>query len=167
MSTALETHVLQLVGEKRPASILALGPGADVPFRGYLRAHPQCRLEHLAREALPAALEGLGRFEFGYVARTLEHMPPEAAEKVLSRMRDLHAKRLCVVLPVEGAAGRRGRSWSHEELIARGLTLLARYEEAGEPLHLYGFDVATYKRTPDWLNPRHWAHPELWDRYRW
>ncbi|WP_290652932.1 DUF6231 family protein [Aquisalimonas sp.] len=32
---------------------------------------------------------------------------------------------------------------------------------------LYGFDVGTYKTTPDWLNPRYWANPELWGKYRW
>ncbi|MDD3447840.1 MAG: DUF6231 family protein [Gammaproteobacteria bacterium] len=34
-------------------------------------------------------------------------------------------------------------------------------------VHLYGFDIATYKVTPDWLNSRYWANPELWDRYWW
>jgi hypothetical protein len=29
------------------------------------------------------------------------------------------------------------------------------------------FDVGSYKATPDWLNARHWANPQLWDKYRW
>ncbi|KTG17767.1 hypothetical protein AUR63_06500 [Guyparkeria sp. XI15] len=32
---------------------------------------------------------------------------------------------------------------------------------------VYQFDIETYKDTPDWLNPRNWANPELWDKYRW
>ncbi|MBN2872050.1 MAG: hypothetical protein JXJ30_03970 [Halothiobacillaceae bacterium] len=32
---------------------------------------------------------------------------------------------------------------------------------------VYLFDIDTYKDTPDWLNARHWAHPELWGKYRW
>ncbi|WP_404840873.1 DUF6231 family protein [Alkalilimnicola ehrlichii] len=27
--------------------------------------------------------------------------------------------------------------------------------------------MATYKTTPDWLNSRNWAHPELFDKFRW
>ncbi|MFW6041456.1 MAG: DUF6231 family protein [Guyparkeria sp.] len=32
---------------------------------------------------------------------------------------------------------------------------------------VYQFDIHDYKQTPDWLNPRNWANPELWDKYRW
>lgn len=31
----------------------------------------------------------------------------------------------------------------------------------------YSFDLDCYKKTPDWFNSDHWAHPELWDQYRW
>ena len=31
----------------------------------------------------------------------------------------------------------------------------------------YLFDIKTYKPVPDWLNPRFWANPENWDKYRW
>lgn len=31
----------------------------------------------------------------------------------------------------------------------------------------YAFNIRDYKPTPDWLNPRAWANPELWDKYRW
>ena len=29
------------------------------------------------------------------------------------------------------------------------------------------FNIQDYKVSPDWLSARHWAHPELWDIYRW
>jgi hypothetical protein len=29
------------------------------------------------------------------------------------------------------------------------------------------FDMGCYKATPDWLNARHWANPQLWDKHRW
>ncbi|TKA91199.1 hypothetical protein FAZ79_01265 [Guyparkeria sp. SB14A] len=32
---------------------------------------------------------------------------------------------------------------------------------------VYLFDIKTYKHTPDWLNARNWANPELWGKYRW
>ncbi|MFO7808749.1 DUF6231 family protein [Guyparkeria sp.] len=48
-----------------------------------------------------------------------------------------------------------------QQLVSLGFTRQA----ADEPIYL--FDIETYKRTPDWLNARHWANPELWGKYRW
>ncbi|MBA56033.1 MAG: hypothetical protein CMK89_16400 [Pseudomonadales bacterium] len=31
----------------------------------------------------------------------------------------------------------------------------------------YLFDLKTYKPVPDWLNPKFWANPQNWDKYRW
>lgn len=49
-----------------------------------------------------------------------------------------------------------------------------------EPLRTLGFSlkktatdwamlyhIGEYKPVPDWLNPRHWAHPERWNKSRW
>jgi len=48
-----------------------------------------------------------------------------------------------------------------QQMVSLGFT---RYR-ADEPIYL--FDIETYKRTPDWLNARHWANPELWGKFRW
>ncbi len=47
------------------------------------------------------------------------------------------------------------------KMIALGYRALDRDEP------VYQFDIHDYKQTPDWLNPRNWANPELWDKYRW
>lgn len=31
----------------------------------------------------------------------------------------------------------------------------------------YLFDLKTYKPAPDWLNPRFWANPQNWNKFRW
>ncbi|MGC8698509.1 MAG: DUF6231 family protein, partial [Halothiobacillus sp.] len=38
---------------------------------------------------------------------------------------------------------------------------------AGEAPWALVFDMGSYKATPDWLNARHWANPQLWDKHRW
>jgi len=48
-----------------------------------------------------------------------------------------------------------------QQMVSLGFTRHA----ADVPVYL--FDIETYKRTPDWLNARHWANPELWGKYRW
>ena len=40
-----------------------------------------------------------------------------------------------------------------------------RAAEGNDPV--YVFDINDYKETPDWLSPRNWANPEMWDKYRW
>ena len=83
------------------------------------------------------------------------------APEILGRLRDLHATRVCALASdaVDPGSPR-----------ARGLSALG-FVRSGEPLDsghvLYLFDIDHYKRTPDWLNARHWAHPERWDKERW
>lgn len=48
-----------------------------------------------------------------------------------------------------------------QQLVSLGYKRQARDEA------LYLFDIETYKDTPDWLNPRNWANPDMWDKYRW
>lgn len=45
--------------------------------------------------------------------------------------------------------------------IALGFTLSAR--DTAENVRIHEFDLDTYKTVPDWLNARHWAHPERWE----
>ncbi len=48
-----------------------------------------------------------------------------------------------------------------QQLVSLGFTR----QTTEEPVYL--FDIETYKRTPDWLNARNWANPEMWDKHRW
>ncbi|NIR31605.1 MAG: hypothetical protein GWN84_20295 [Gammaproteobacteria bacterium] len=162
-----ERHVLQLVEEKAPKSILAVGVDGEALFAPYLRDRDERTLTRLGTHGVLDQLGRCGRYGFGLVADALEHLPKDEGSVLLARMRDLHTERFCILVPIESPDPGHQSVWRHTELIAYGLTLLARYQENGQPFHLYGFDIASYKSTPDWLNPRYWAHPELWDKYRW
>ncbi len=162
-----EHHLLRLVEEKAPESILTVGVDGRALFAPYLRGCEGRTLTCLGTRRVLERLEGCGRYGFGLVARALERLPKDEGVVLLSRMRDLHTERFCALVPIESSdPGHRSR-WQDTELIAYGMTLLARYRKADQSFHLYGFDIASYKSTPDWLNPRYWAHPELWNKYRW
>lgn len=163
-----QRHVLSLVERKRPRSILAIGPRGRELFGTYLRTRgDKATLTCLEGERAMGQLAGFGRCQFGFVERTLEHLSKDEGLALLARLRDIHTERFCALVPVGPGGARHASAWDHTDLVAHGMTLLGRYQKAGDPLSLYGFDIASYKRTPDWLNPRHWAHPELWDKYRW
>ncbi|MEX0430525.1 DUF6231 family protein [Spiribacter insolitus] len=85
-----------------------------------------------------------------------------AAVQLVGRLRDLHADRVLVIASAE-ADGQLGR----QELIGLGFQRWASSQDRDGRRRWYEFDIAHYKVTPDWLNARHWANPELWDKYRW
>lgn len=93
------------------------------------------------------------------VAGALEHLPAQRGEQLLALLRDRVAETLYCLAD----AGQ----WPAHRMLALGLRPLGTYPRGSRGTALYHFDLFDYKRTPDWLTPRHWANPELWDRYRW
>lgn len=152
-----------------PGTLLAVGPHADALLATYQDAHPQCRISrlddrgNLSPEELLAALADHGRFDFVVMRGVLERADAQGGAHLLARLRDVHTRRLCVVL----AAGGDGASWQGAELIALGLSYWSSGTLNEATVEVYGFDLGTYKATPDWLNARHWAHPEHWGKFRW
>ncbi len=57
--------------------------------------------------------------------------------------------------------------WKTADLLGYGMKLVSRYDIDSKPVHLYKYDITTYKKKPEWLNPTNWANPELWDKFRW
>ena len=50
---------------------------------------------------------------------------------------------------------------------ALGLRCLETFDVDGQPWGLNHFSLETYKKTPNWLNSRFWANPQLWNKFRW
>ncbi len=144
----------------RPRSILCLGEAETLLFDA-CRAHlPDCRVE--SRTGVPSLdeLEQAEPHDLILLAGLLETLPRPEAEQLIARLRDLGAPRLILALPRDG-------DWSVSDLLALGLVVLGDMPANDRLLRLYAFDIAAYKTTPDWLNSRYWAHPELWGKYWW
>lgn len=162
----LDELVKRLAGH-RPASALALGPTAAALAAPLAEACPPCRIEGLdetgdmGAEALLEALARGGRRELAVVGGELERLGPQAGGNVIARLRDVHAARLCVMVARERSG------WAAPELLALALVRWGEVSVANREHEVWGYDIGTYKKTPDWLNPRHWAHPENWGKYRW
>ncbi len=113
-------------------------------------------------EDLPGILATAGQFELGIVCLDRQ-LRPELLRPVLARLRDVHCARLLLLLI--GSEG--STAISHKELLTLGFQSHPRALEQTSELKIYAYDIRTYKRTPRWLNPKGWANPELWDKYRW
>ena len=152
-----------------PQSLLAIGPRAADWLAPFREAHPSCSITHLdaegalSGEALLNALSSYERFDFALIHGVLERLEVEGGAHLMARLRDVNARRFAVVVDAGDAA----RRWHTSDLIAMGLELWSSSTLEETRVEVYGYDVGTYKVTPDWLNPRYWAHPEHWGKFRW
>lgn len=154
----LLSEVHALLDRYRPARVAALGPMASAIVAAY-RFPRQAQVERLAPTS--AALEGRPRYEFALLAPDGGRLERREGGALIARLRDLQAARLAVIVHFEPGG------WQEADMRALGLSVDARYGEGPQALVLCTYDVATYKRTPEWLNARHWAHPERWNKARW
>ena len=95
-------------------------------------------------------------FDYAVLADLPGDLGKPTAEALLARMRDINAQRVFWVVQA-------GAPWEKQEIMALGFRELQHDESEA----LYGFDIENYKHAPDWLNARHWANPERWDKERW
>ena len=147
----MEQLLRQLEGEA-PADALLLAP-PDHPLGAALRRRlPATALTEAAPDALPAR-----RFALALVVDTLESLPAPDARALLAALRDVEAPHVVLLVDLARAP------LSETELRALGFHLHARDAQQA----LFGFELFGYKDRPEWLSAQHWAHPELWDKFRW
>lgn len=150
---------------QRPTSILTIGVDDPHLFDAYLKANPGAIVHSLVVDELLGDTRKLPRFDLALVANTLERLDQREAGIVIARLRDLHAQRLLVLVPIgQGWASNRSH-WEPGDLLGFGMRRLDQYRCDEGPVHLYRFDLADYKPTPEWLNPKDWANPEMWGKY--
>lgn len=155
----LQRDLVSLAAQYGPRTLLTVGDRAHALMQAF-RPLEACSWRRLSGAEALRALDLSQRFDFALVAGALETLTEGRAAILLSRLRDVHSQRFAVLYPRSGA-------WRPNDFLAMGLFRYDDYPGATGVYSLYTFDIATYKRTPDWLSPRHWAHPELWDKYRW
>lgn len=94
-------------------------------------------------------------FDMAIVRQPEAAIDQAALRVLLAALRDVYARRVLVLTPMGSSL----------DLNALGFTRLTEYTDS--MLRLYGFELKTYKSTPDWLSPQYWANPEMWDKKRW
>ena len=98
-------------------------------------------------------------------ALAIAHLPSSLtasqALHLLSSLRDLHARQVLAFIPIDAF------NWHAADLLALGMQRHARFEQEQQLIEAWSFDIKTYKPVPDWLNPRFWANPENWNKFRW
>lgn len=156
-----------LLGDLDPESILVLGSLGEHFIDEYIAVHPHCSAEFIDAKQALAQLGSLARYDLVLVSHTIEFMQKDEAIRLIARLRDVHAGRLVLFVPMgDGWPGLISR-WNKRDLLALGLVQMAEHDLSAGSVHIYGYDILTYKPRPDWLNNRFWANPALFDKYWW
>ncbi|MCC5859655.1 MAG: hypothetical protein JJT90_15965, partial [Ectothiorhodospiraceae bacterium] len=138
MPEPLRAALLRVLEREQPRTVTILGHWPD---SAVVQGHGVGDLRTLEPEDLEE-LPALGRRDLALLGDVLDRLPAPQAEHLVAALRDLHARRLVVYLPP-------GSRWNSTRLRALGLSRLARDADSGALL--FGFHIANYKPTPEWL----------------
>lgn len=95
----------------------------------------------------------------------LEHLPKQDGLHLLASLRDIHAREVIAVVPLD--CDDFTSVWQETDLLGMGMKRQARYSRQARDYAIYAFSLKNYKPAPDWLNSRFWANPELYGKFRW
>lgn len=161
------SELKSLIHQFQPQQILSIGPAGRELFASYLAGCPACSLQECMNVPTLQQLDEYGRYDLVFVSHVLERMPKSEAEHLIARLRDLHSERLIIVLPIGKDWLHHASQWNQTDMLGLGFSLLAEYQYKQHLVHIYAFDLASYKTTPEWLNSKYWANPEMFDKYWW
>ncbi len=160
-----ESDLAKALAEIQPRSVLAIGPHATEAFTSYQTSNREFQLSFIAGGDWLSQVDACGQYDLVFLSEVLEHLGKQNASILLSRLRDLHTKRLYALVPMGKAWLNHASHWEQNDLIGFGLELVNLYADRGRPVGLFKFDLRTYKVTPEWFNSKYWAHPALWDKH--
>lgn len=164
MNVPYAAEIERVLHTRQPRSLLVMGDPAPAPFADYIDTHNDCRCVVLPVTADLGTLKDLSHFDLAFVAPAIADLPKTKATQLLAALRDRYAQHLIVAVATDDTDVHNDLTSS--DFLALGMRHLGD-GSAGRAYALYEFDIVDYKNTPDWLNSQHWAHPELFDKFRW
>ncbi len=157
--------VLGLLQAEQPESLLL--SSADAALNERIQAAlPDTPLETIAPADLPGRVESLPVYDVILLVGVIEQLDKQGAHILIGRLRDLHSRHLFLLVRTGDSWTGLASHWQRNDLLAHGFTLLHHYDDDGD-WQLCRFELDTYKATPEWLNSKYWANPELFGKYRW
>ncbi len=158
----LEQALIEQFEKVRPTNVLLVVPQLSAGLAEYLNVHSEIQYMHIEIRDLETAMSSLGRFDFVVVADSLEQLEKSKAEQLISRLRDLHARLLWVMVRQNLP-----NSYNGNDAVAQGMRMVNPEAFGTCQPQWYEFSLQFYKPVPQWLNAKHWANPERWDKSRW
>ncbi len=167
LTSIYRSDIVAIVESLRPDSVVIVTAQGEDLVAEMGHKFPQLQLTQIPADEVAGLSIGAQSSGLAIVANALEYMEKQTAQSIIARLRDLFSGILLVAVPIGQEWHDLRSNWDASELLALGLHLVKSYTYESKPLHLYQFDIQNYKLTPDWLNSRNWANPEMWDKARW
>ncbi len=92
---------------------------------------------------------------------TLSGLDLATGQRLLGGLRDRWADEVLIL------HRRDDERWDLNDFLALGFRHDPEAETAAPDHTVYRTSLYDYKLTPDWLNARFWANPEMWNKARW
>lgn len=148
-----------------PQEILLVGDFIENIANDYqaqcLAINKQCVITHVKSGTKLSDPVFLKRYDLAIVSELLESENRQYSEHIIGRLRDLCSPKIIVLANLTVS------SWKENELFGFGLNRYSQYKEDGAEFILCQHNIDSYKRTPDWFNPKNWANPQLWNKFWW
>jgi len=162
----LQFDVLTLVNEAQPSSILVISEQAPAFLDEYREQrqliNQNCNIKYISTADIDSVKEESSRYDLGLLLGALDNLDKNNGNQLLAHFRDVVCSQYCLLIDHTISP------WQTIDLFAFALSKVNQYENADSgDLGLYKYNIDSYKRTPDWLNPDNWANPEMWNKYRW
>lgn len=164
---AEQSSLKVLIQKFHPHRILSVGPAGQEIFADYLQQNSEVDFDNYVNVGSVPKLEQIVQYDVCLVSHVLEYLPKLDAEHLVARLRDVHCGKLIVVIPTGDDWPGLTSTWQPNELLGLGFSRIGEFQHQGRQVHIYAFDIGNYKTTPEWLNSKYWANPELFDKYWW
>lgn len=150
MATSAAQTLIQDVARLQPHRVVCFG---NTAFEWFSMSTIQAVV---AREPEPASISQQ-QFDVAILSDLCER-PSADAQSLLARCRDLLSRHVFAIVEHHCAA------ITPTSMTALGFLSIPTDDPE---FALFEFHIGAYKQVPDWLNDRHWANPERWDKFRW
>lgn len=160
------TDVLKLLQSVQPASLLLAAVDGEL-IGTIQKSLNETRVDSIDAAALSERVDTLPTYDVILLVGVIEQLDRQIANTVIGRLRDLHSHHLFMLVRVGSDWANLISHWQRTDLLAHGFTLHQRYKAEEGDWHLCRFELDSYKATPEWLNSKYWANPELFGKYRW
>lgn len=170
-ATQIGFDIETLITECQPASILVIGERAQGYIEDYVAQkkiiNQDCSVTPMSVDMALSELKQKQPYDVGIVTDAVEYLDKDRSGQLIARLRDIHTARFLMVIRMGDKWDQLKSIWQTVDLLGFGMKLVNRYEFDDKPIHVYKYDISTYKKTPEWLNAKNWANPQLWDKFRW
>lgn len=110
---------------------------------------------------------GSDQYELAVVVCDQQSCDDERFSHLIARLRDVDCAQLLLACSIDSALLEERYDTYFRALGFKRLRAYVSQKKNQPSAYLYYFNLYDYKETPDWLNERFWANPEMWDKARW